>query len=181
MYRSVFVNRLKIPRCCSSEAPGVQRGWEGSRGQAAAGEQAQASHVGTEPRDGPLRLCRNWGWLEDTVLVSGESVVPGRHGLVVIVREYGRWDLESPRAQCGSGEQTGVVGLLTKLSFGSAPLLKGNYSLFCITACTGFRGAGTSILQNTAFSRRCRPQSTRGDTSLKGALSEACVSVSSGF
>lgn len=62
MYCSVFVNRLKIPWCCSSEGPGVQRGWEGSRGQAASGE--QASHGGTEPWDGSLRRCTSGGWLE---------------------------------------------------------------------------------------------------------------------
>lgn len=62
MHCSVFVNRLKIPWCCSSEGPGVQRGWEGSWGQAASGE--QASHGGTEPRDGSLRRCTSGGWLE---------------------------------------------------------------------------------------------------------------------
>lgn len=79
-----------------------------------------------------------------------------------------------------------MVGLLTELGLGSAPLLKSNRSLFCVTVFIGFSGAGTSVLQNAAFPRRCHPQSTRGSTVfwapfLKDALCEACVSISSHF
>ena len=79
-----------------------------------------------------------------------------------------------------------MVGLLTKLGFGSAPLLQRDYSLFCITARVRLSGAGSGILQNAAFPRRFHPQSSRSNTVfwaplLEGAPCEAGVSISSDF
>lgn len=67
-------------------------------------------------------------------------------------------------------QQGAAWGGGTKLGFRSAPLLKGHYSLFCITACIGFSGAVTRVLPNAAFSRQCHPQST-GVTGSSGPLS----------
>lgn len=102
MYCSVFVNRLKIPWCCSSEGPGVQRGWEGSWGQAASGEQAQ-SH-GTVPSSA-ARVGAGWKGTQHIShsLVSccpgpAEPAVPGLLRSVFMVCKCARCDLQRPRA-----------------------------------------------------------------------------------
>lgn len=134
---------------------GVQRGWEGSWGQAAPGERRH-----TEAQShGWIPGCCEWGWLQGqtdrqhipTALLSccpavllpcpAEPALPAL--LTSLLTVCARCDSERSRALCFSSEE----------EFLSFPLN------FCARCCD----AGPGVLQSAVSSRHCTPVS-RGDT-----------------